>query len=338
MTYLEAMSLYGSDKPDLRLPIPPFKRVGHVIPVDLVRMMTSLNDPVVEAMVIPVRCSAADSRLLIRDFLDSPEGQTFGENPDGGPGTFVYDSSKPLQGLAAFGFEAVETLERDFELEDGFIIILQARRKAPHSDGSTFLGDLRNGLWREAVRKGYFDAPPWQHFEPVWITDFPLFSPTNASEPGQGGRAGFASTHHPFTSPKTPQDVDLLRSNPTEAVGEHYDLVINGEEIGGGSQRIHQAAMQEFVFRKILKMDNARVQEFAHLLEALRAGCPPHAGIALGMDRLVAMMASSKFERKMTMRDVIAFPKSGKGEDLLVKSPSLITQEALDTYHLRLHE
>ncbi|MDI1491063.1 MAG: aspartate--tRNA ligase msd1 [Ramalina farinacea] len=338
MTYLEAMSSYGSDKPDLRLPILPFKKMGHIIPVDLVRMISSLSDPIVEAMVVPLQCSATESRLLLRDFLDSSEGQTFTRNPDGGPGIFIYESSKPLQGLAAFGFEAVENLEGDLDLEDGFVIVLQARKKVQHSGGSTFLGDLRNRLAEAAIRKGFLDEPSWLHFEPVWITDFPLFSPANISEPGQGGHAGFASTHHPFTSPKTSDDVDLLLTEPTKVIGEHYDLVINGEEIGGGSQRVHQAAMQEFIFRKILKMDDAKVQEFSHLLEALRAGCPPHAGIALGMDRLVAMMASSKFKRKLSMRDVIAFPKSGKGDDPMVKSPGLITSSALETYHLRLRE
>ena len=338
MTYLEAMSSYGSDKPDLRLPILPFKKMGHVVPVDLVRMISSLDDPIVEAMVVPLQCSANESRLLLQDFLDSSEGQTFTRNPDGGPGIFIYDSSKPLQGLAAFGFEAVENLEGDLDLEDGFVIVLQARKKVQHSGGSTFLGDLRNRLAEAAIRKGFLDEPSWLQFKPVWITDFPLFSPVNSSEPGQGGHAGFASTHHPFTSPKTPEDVDLLLTEPTKVIGEHYDLVINGEEIGGGSQRIHQAAMQEFIFRKILKMDDAKVQDFSHLLEALRAGCPPHAGIALGMDRLVAMMASSKFQRKLSMRDVIAFPKSGKGDDPMVKSPGLITSPALETYHLRLRE
>ena len=94
--------------------------------------------------------------------------------------------------------------------------------------------------------------------------------------------------------------------------------------------------MQEFVFRDILKMRGERVTEFSHLLEALRAGCPPHAGIALGLDRLVALICSSRFETKMSLRDVIAFPKSGKGEDLMMKSPAPLSEEVLDTYHLKL--
>ena len=335
-TYAEVMAQYGSDKPDLRIPIRPFTSIGHVIPADLTSMITPLSEPVVEAMIVPMDCSAEETKSFTRHYFESPEGKPFNTNPNGGPGIFVYDSRKPLQGLSAFGFEAVENLERDIELEDGYLVIIQARKDLPHSGGVTPLGSMRNGIAKAAIRDGHLPAPSLRDFEPLWVTDFPLFSPTDASEPGQGGNAGFASTHHPFTSPKSPEDVDLLTEDPKKAIGYHYDLVINGEEISGGSQRIHHAAMQDFVFREILKMDGGKIKEFDHLLEALRAGCPPHAGIALGFDRLVAMLVSSKLEKKMTMRDVIAFPKSGKGDDPTTKSPGLMTDEALEPYHLRL--
>lgn len=275
---------------------------------------------------------------MITKFFDKSEGLKFRNNPDGAPGVFVYDSSKPLQGLSAFGFEAAESLEQDSELVDGHLIVLQARANLPHTGGSTALGDLRNKVFRAAVKAECLPAPSWEHFEPLWITDFPLFSPSDPAEPGQGGHAGFMSTHHPFTSPKTPEDVDLLLSDPLSVIGDHYDLVINGEEIGGGSRRIHQAAMQELIFRNILKMDERRITNFSHLLEALRAGCPPHAGIALGFDRLVAMIMSSRLRKTVTMRDVIAFPKTGKGDDPMVKSPGHLTDEALKTYHLKMRE
>ena len=336
--YAEVMTRYGSDKPDLRIPILPFVSVAHVIPADLINMITPLSDPIVEAMIVPMDCSAEDTRHFARRFFDSSEGSTFNKNPDGGPGVFVCDSRRPLHGLSAFGFEAVENLERDLDLEEGYLVILQARKNLSPSGSSTSLGNIRNEIFKAAVRDGLLPALSWSQFEPLWIIDFPLFSPANPSEPGQGSTTGFTSTHHPFTSPKTPEDVDLLVHNPTRAIGYHYDLVINGEEIGGGSQRIHHAAMQKFIFREILKMDAEKIKEFDHLLEALQAGCPPHAGIALGFDRLVAMIASSKLGKKMTMRDVIAFPKSGKGDDLMVKSPGIITDHALETYHLKLHE
>lgn len=338
LSYERAMSMYGSDKPDLRIPIPPFVKVNFLLPADLISMISPLKEPIVEAMVIPLQSSPKESRDLVRVFLDSPDGKRFLDNPHGGPGVFICDCSKPLQGLSAFGFEAVEHLEEVMDLYDGHLIILQARPDCPLAGGSTSLGDLRIALYSAAIAKKFLGAPGWKDFKPLWITDFPLFSPCNASEPGQGGHAGFASTHHPFTAPKTAADVDLLLTEPTKAIGNHYDLVINGEEIGGGSQRIHHAKMQEFIFREILKMKDTSIAEFSHLLEALQTGCPPHAGIALGFDRLIAMIHSSRSESRTSLRDVIAFPKSGRGEDLMVKSPGRMSKESLETYHLRLRD
>lgn len=338
MTYAQAMSKYGSDKPDLRIPIMPFMSVDFLLPADLISMISPLEKPLVEAMVIPLKASPDATRKFIGSFLDSPENKHFVDNTDGGPGIFIYDSGKPLQGLSAFGFEAVEQIEQDLNLEDGHLVVLQARSRASFIGGSTSLGKLRTALCSAAVAQGILEGPGWKDFQPLWIMDFPLFSPHNSSEPGQGGNAGLASTHHPFTSPKTANDVDLLLIDPTKAIADHYDLVINGEEIGGGSRRIHHAEMQKFIFHDILKMDENRIIEFSHLLEALRAGCPPHAGIALGFDRLVAMLVSSKLEKKLSLRDVIAFPKSGKGEDLMVKSPGLLNEHDLKTYHLKLRD
>ena len=338
MTYTEAMSRYGSDKPDLRIPIQPISRIDYLLPADLVNIITSRVKPIVEVMIVPTEALTEAIRRFIDGFLDSPDNNRFLDNPSGGPGIFIYDSGKPLQGLSAFGFEAVEELEKRFDLKDGHIIVLQARENVPLSGGSTPLGDMRIAIYKALVGLLYLQPPDWKDFKPVWVTDFPLFSPSNSSEPGQGGNAGLASTHHPFTSPKTAEDVDLLLTDPSQVTGDHYDLVINGEEIGGGSCRIHNAEMQEFVMRDILKMDDEHIAEFSHLLEALRAGCPPHAGIALGFDRLVAMIHASRTKKKTTLRDVIAFPKSGKGDDLMVKSPGPMTEDVLETYHLKLRE
>jgi len=338
MTYMQAMSEYGSDKPDLRIPIKPFSRIDHVLPANLIGMITSLKDPIIDAMLVPFETSAAETRKFVTQFLNSSDGKLFLEEEDGSPGIFIYGSGTPLQGLSAFGFEAAQKMEEQFALQDGNLLILQARKNELLAGGSTTLGNLRNALYRAAVQDGLLPTPSWDDFKPLWITDFPLFSPSKDSEPGQGGKAGLASTHHPFTSPKTPEDVDMLCTDPTKAIANHYDLVINGEEIGGGSQRIHHAKMQEFVFREVLQMDDERVSEFSHLLEALRAGCPPHSGIALGFDRLVAMIASCKYKTKLSMRDVIAFPKSGKGEDLMINSPGPMSEETLRTYHLQLRE
>lgn len=272
------------------------------------------------------------SKKFITEFLDSPEGKPFLDNPDGQPAIFVADASQPMNGLGPLGYDFTMNAPEGLSLDDnGHILVLQARKNAPFSGGSTALGNLRLALHNAAVTQGFFEKP--KGFEFVWITDFPLFSPSNDTDPGQGGSAGLSATHHPFTAPKTAEDVELLLTAPEKAVAAHYDIVVNGVELGGGSRRIHNAEVQEFIFRDVLKMSNERIEDFRHLLDVLRSGCPPHCGIALGWDRLVAVMLG-----KESVRDVIAFPKSGRGEDLLVKSPNQMTNEQLDTYHLQLKE
>ncbi|KAL9592083.1 MAG: hypothetical protein Q9179_007073 [Wetmoreana sp. 5 TL-2023] len=332
MSYEAAMSQYGSDKPDTRFGM-QISRIEYLLPGDLISKITPLQHPVVEAFLLRLDSVSSNGASTIRDFitrfLDSAEGSSFTSNPDGGPGIFVVDSKKPLQGFQALGFEAAERVEDMFQAEDGDLVVLQARANLPHSGSSTSLGDLRLALHAAAVKAGYITPPTG--FAPLWITDFPLFSPASETEPGQGGSAGLAATHHPFTSPKTPSDVDMLVVDPSKVIGDHYDLVINGIELGGGSRRIHIAEMQAFIMRDILKMSPEKLAEFSHLLGVLRAGCPPHAGIALGFDRLIALMLG-----KSSVREVMAFPKSGKGEDPLVKSPGPLSDESLKTYFLQI--
>lgn len=302
-----------------------------MLPVDLISKIGPLPSPAVDVM----KCSIADdpkiSRKFVGYFMDSPEAKPFLENPDGQPGIFIYDPRMPLQGLQPFGFEAAEHLEEALELEEGDVVVIQARKDAPFSGGSTMMGNLRLALHRSAVAQGLLPAPAG--FEFLWINAFPLFTPTNDLDPGQGGAAGLSSTHHPFTAPSTANDVDLLASDPLQVTAEHYDIVLNGVELGGGSKRIHNAKLQEYILKDVLKMRSERLKDFTHLLGVLGTGCPPHAGIALGFDRLCAVMLG-----KESIRDVIAFPKSGRGEDMLVGSPSRMTAEQLQTYHLQLQD
>ncbi|TKA32573.1 hypothetical protein B0A50_01681 [Salinomyces thailandicus] len=333
LTYEDAMSKYGSDKPDVRLGA-EIRRIDYMLPQDLIMKLGPHTDPYVEVLKMSISEDANETRKFVTAFMDSPEAQPFIQNPDGQPGIFPFDSRKPLQGLQPFGFEAAEQVEEILSLEDGDLVILQARKRAPFSGGSTPLGNLRLALHKAAVKQNLLPKPSGFAF--LWITDFPLFTPTDPNtdaEPGQGGSAGLTSTHHPFTAPKTPNDIEMLLTNPLQAKADHYDLVLNGTELGGGSRRIHNAAMQDLVMREVLRMSEARIQDFAHLIEVLRAGCPPHAGFALGFDRLIAVMLGRE-----SVREVIAFPKSGKGEDLLVRSPSRLTEEQLGTYHLCLKQ
>ena len=154
-------------------------------------------------------------------------------------------------------------------------------------------------------------------FHWLWVVDFPLFLPK------EGG--GFESAHHPFTAPH-PEDVDLLSCSPLKVRGLHYDLVLNGSEVGGGSIRIHQASVQKYILHDILNEDTSQLQ---HLLHALQCGCPPHGGIALGLDRLLSIMCGSK-----SIRDVIAFPKGFAGQDLMSGAPADISDEEKRMYHL----
>uniref|UniRef100_A0A7N6FEF4 Aminoacyl-transfer RNA synthetases class-II family profile domain-containing protein n=1 Tax=Anabas testudineus TaxID=64144 RepID=A0A7N6FEF4_ANATE len=155
------------------------------------------------------------------------------------------------------------------------------------------------------------------HF--LWVVDFPLFLPKE-DEPGQ-----LESAHHPFTAP-LPEDKQLLYTEPHKVRGQHFDLILNGCEIGGGSIRIHKASEQLHVLKNILKEDPSLL---SHLLEALDSGAPPHGGIALGLDRLVSIIV-----RASSIRDVIAFPKSFRGHDLMSRAPDLVSDEELKSYHI----
>lgn len=303
-------------------------------------MLSSLADPIVEGFAIRLDGTSKDIRDFVTSFMDSAEALPFNKNSDGPPGVFVYDPRQPLEGLQAFGHESAEILKEIFRpleencdnpeggFEEGDLILVQARPNQPHSGGSTALGRLRTAIHKAAVAKDLIQPDPSHRF--LWVTDFPLFTPNNDSDPGQGGNAGFSATHHPFTAPKTAADVELMLTDPMKAKADHYDLVVNGVELGGGSRRIHDSDIQQFVMRNVLQMKPERLSDFSHLFEVLRAGCPPHAGIALGFDRLVAVLLGQE-----SVRDVIAFPKSGKGEDLLVGGPTLITKEQQKTYHVK---
>jgi len=302
-------------------------------------MLTSIQNPIIDAWKVRFDGSPLETQKFITTFLDSPEGEVFTKHVAGGPGVFIFNSQRPLEGLQAFGFEGAETLKElyrkeadlestaETEFEDGDLLLLQARENLPFTGGSTPFGLLRLAIQKAAIKQGLLRPDQSHHF--LWVTDFPLFTLNSDTEPGQEGSSGFSATHHPFTAPKTAKDVDMILTDPMKVVAEHYDLVLNGVELGGGSRRIHNAEMQMFILEKILKVDPERMESFSHLFNALRAGCPPHAGLAIGFDRLVAMM-----QGKDSVRDVIAFPKDKNGRDLMVKSPNKITDKQLEQYHL----
>ena len=158
----------------------------------------------------------------------------------------------------------------------------------------------------------------------LWVVDFPLMSHDEVEN-------RYVATHHPFTSPVV-EDIPLLDTDPKKVRGQHYDVVLNGMELGGGSIRIHQPALQKKVFEDVLKIPADLVESrFGYMLKAFTYGAPPHGGIAFGLDRLVALLCGTT-----SIRDVIAFPKTQKCQDLMAQSPTPVTAKQLKDLHLKI--
>ncbi len=212
-----------------------------------------------------------------------------------------------------------DKLREDLTVEDGDIIFFAA---GDWGSSCNILGRVRLESATLLEKRGKIERSPtdWKF---LWVIDFPLMS--HDEEQGR-----YVATHHPFTSP-VPEDIELLESEPKKVRGQHYDIVLNGVELGGGSIRIHQPDLQKKVFEEILAIPADIVKSrFGYMLEAFTFGAPPHGGIALGLDRLVAILAG-----RDSIRDVIAFPKTQKGQDLMTDSPSTATDKQLRDLHIR---
>jgi aspartyl-tRNA synthetase len=170
-------------------------------------------------------------------------------------------------------------------------------------------------------------------FAPLWVVDFPLLeldedpSPTGELAQ-QSGR--WHAMHHPFTSPK-PEDMKLLETDPGKVRANAYDMVLNGNEIGGGSIRIHDKATQQLMFKYLGFSEEEAKNQFGFLMDAFQYGAPPHGGLAFGLDRLVAILGGQE-----TIRDFIAFPKNNSGRDVMIDAPSAIDNAQLDELHIKL--
>ncbi|XP_062515242.1 aspartate--tRNA ligase, mitochondrial-like isoform X2 [Corticium candelabrum] len=186
------------------------------------------------------------------------------------------------------------------QLQQGDVVFLA---QGLRNSAAYVLGQLRL-LFADVAERNNYPLERNHCYNFMWVTDFPLFIESEG---------GYDCHHHPFTAP-LPQHIDMVYSDPLKAHGQHFDLVLNGVEIGGGSMRVHDSSLQEYILHKVLKVD---IHPFDHLLRALHCGCPPHGGIALGLDRLIALMTKAS-----SIRDVIAFPKVSLGRDLLTRAPS----------------
>uniref|UniRef100_A0A8C6V8D2 Aspartyl-tRNA synthetase 2, mitochondrial n=1 Tax=Naja naja TaxID=35670 RepID=A0A8C6V8D2_NAJNA len=262
ITYDEALSTYGTDKPDTRFGMKIID-VSHILRnVDVAFLQNSLSEPhgTVKAICIP-----QGAKLQFKDLESLNE--------------LSKSQFNQCSALGKLRLKSAELLEAK-----GLLL----------RDPSAF------------------------HF--LWVVEFPLFLPKEKNP------EELEAAHHPFTAPH-PLDEHLLYSDPSQVRGQHYDLVLNGNEIGGGSIRIHNAKQQRFILEKVLKEDT---ELLFHLLEALESGAPPHGGIALGLDRLICLLVGGS-----SIRDVIAFPKSFRGRDLMSNAPDYVDPQELEPYHVQ---
>ncbi|MFO7190112.1 MAG: aspartate--tRNA ligase, partial [Pseudomonadota bacterium] len=315
MRYEEAMRDYGSDKPDLRVPLKFTELTDLMKSVDfkVFRSAAELKDGRVAALRIP------NGGTLTRKEIDDYTQFVAIYGAKGLAYIKVNDASKPNEeGLQSpiVKFLPPEVLKAILErtgAQNGDLIFFGADRAKIVNDS---LGALRVKIGHE---KGYAE----QGWRPLWVVDFPMFEYDEEEQ-------RWVAMHHPFTSPKDGHE-DFLATDPSKALAKAYDMVLNGWEIGGGSVRIHREDVQSKVFRALGIGEEEARAKFGFLLDALRYGAPPHGGIAFGLDRIVTMMAGAE-----SIRDVIAFPKTQRGQCLLTHAPSPVDEKQLRELHIRL--
>jgi len=315
LAYAEAVARYGTDKPDLRVPLEltELTDLMRAVEFKLFRAAADLPGGRVAALRVP---KADLSRKEIDDYTQF--AGIYGAK--GLAWIKVNDRSRIPEGLQSpiVKFLPREVLAAVLErtrAEDGDLVFFGADRARTVNDA---LGALRSRL-------GHDKDLAVSGWRPLWVVDFPLFE-WNEEE------KRWASMHHPFTSPKDGHE-DLLATDPGRALSKGYDMVLNGWELGGGSVRIHRAEVQEKVFRALgISSAEARAR-FGFLLDNLQYGAPPHGGIAFGFDRMVALMAGMD-----SIRDVIAFPKTQRAQCLLTQAPGPVDEKQLRELGLRLRD
>jgi len=310
LTWSEAMRRFGSDKPDLRNPL-ELVDIGDLMrAVDFDVFRRPANDP--RGRVAALRAPGG-AGVLSRKAIDDYQDFVGGYGARGLAYIKVNERAAGLDGLQSpilkfLGPEVAEHVLERAGARDGDLVFFGADRDRVVNDS---LGALR-------LRLGADLGLVEDRWAPLWVTDWPMF------DEGQDG--ALTPAHHPFTMPRS---VDELAADPARALAKAYDVVLNGVELGGGSIRIHDIATQRNVFEALNIGQEAEIK-FGHLLDALRYGCPPHGGIALGLDRLVMLMADTD-----AIRDVIAFPKTQTAFCHLTAAPAPVDAAQLRDLHLR---
>ena len=314
MPYSEAMRRFGSDKPDLR------------IPMELVDLSDIMKE--VEFKVFSGPAKDKDGRVAA---LAVPGGSSLSRKEIDDYTSFVArygakglayikieDISKKKDGMQSpilkfLPDEVIDELVNRVDINDGDIIFFGADKENIVNDA---LGALRVRIGKDLnlLEEG------WQ---PLWVTDFPMFEKDKNSN-------NWTSLHHPFTAPSI-DDAEELENNPGKVLSKAYDMVLNGSEIGGGSIRIHNKKMQAKVFQLLNISDTEAQEKFGFLLQALEYGCPPHGGIAFGLDRIIMLLSGAE-----SIRDVIAFPKTQTASCPLTDAPGEVSSEQLKETGIRL--
>jgi aspartyl-tRNA synthetase len=316
LAYAEAMRRYGSDKPDLRIPLELVEVSDLLKTVEFKVFSGPANSPTGRVAALRLPKGGELSRKEIDDYtahvaLYGAKGLAYIK---------VNDAAKGRDGLQSpilkfLPDEAIAEIMRRTGAESGDLIFFGADSAKVVNDA---LGALR-------IKLGHDRKLLQGEWQPLWVVDFPMFD-------YDADAKRFVALHHPFTAPKI-QDAETIDLDPVNALSRAYDMVLNGSEIGGGSIRIHREDIQQKVF-SLLGIDPAAQREkFGFLLDALKFGAPPHGGIAFGIDRISALMAGAE-----SIRDVIAFPKTQKASCLLTDAPSVVDEQQLRDLHIRLRK
>ena len=314
LAFVEAMNRYGVDKPDVRFGL------------ELTDLTETFRGSAFKVFQSTVASGGVIKGLNAKGLADITQGEL--KN--------LEDVAKSLgaKGLAFIKVEGGEwkspivkffseaekaSLTRELGIADGDIVFFAA---APWEKACAILGRIRLEAANLLQARGRMKLRPddWKF---LWVIDFPLMTYDEDTK-------RHVATHHPFTAPVA-ADAALLESAPEKVRGQHYDVVLNGMELGGGSIRIHQPALQKKVFEDVLKIPRDVVENrFGYMLKAFTYGAPPHGGIAFGLDRIVALLCGTT-----SIRDVIAFPKTQKGQDLMAGSPTPVTARQLKELHIQ---